>query len=94
MKPQCPRCSGGDLYEIDQVSFEANDSSNGVIPFAFVAHYGPSGETGFFGDKYKRVSVRASARVCRSCGHADLFTKDIALLDELASKGVAGIKKL
>lgn len=94
MKAECPRCSGRDIYEIDQVSLEANDSSNGVIAFSLFAHYGPSGEMGWIGEKNKRVAVRASARVCRGCGHADLFTKDIEVLDHLVGKGVAGIRKL
>ncbi len=93
MKLQCLRCGGHDLYEIDQVCFEASDSINGVVSFALFAHYGPTGEMDWFGDKQRRVAVDAGARVCGDCGHAELFAKDRALLKQLADKHVPGIRR-
>lgn len=94
MKTECLRCGANDLYEIEQVSFE-DDSFNGVRPFALFAHYGPSGEMGWMGEKNKRIALAASARICGACGHADLFTKDLGLLEQLAADGrVAGVRKL
>ena len=94
MPPACPRCDGTELYEIDHVTFEATDSINGVVPFAFYAHYAGTGESGWFGEKQRRVSVRASARVCGGCGHADLFTKDLGRLRELVAKDLPGIRRI
>jgi hypothetical protein len=94
MKLECPWCKGSDLYEIDQVSFEDRESSNGVNMLALAAHYGPTGEMGWTGEKRERVAVRASARVCATCGHADLFTRDLELLGKLASEGAAGVRKV
>ncbi len=94
MKTECLRCGGKDLYEVEQVSFE-DDSFNGVRPFALFAHYGPSGEQGWMGEKNKRVALAASARICGTCGHADLFTKDLELLEQFAAdRRVMGIRKL
>jgi hypothetical protein len=93
MKIECPRCGGKELYEIDQVCFE-EDSINGVRPFAFFAHYGLYGEMGWMGEKNKRLAVNASARICGTCGHADLFTKDLDVLRRLVEKRAPGLRKL
>jgi hypothetical protein len=94
MTRTCPRCEGTELYEIDQVCMEATDSVNGILDVALFAYYGPSGEMGWFGEKDRRVAVNASARVCGTCGHADLFTRNTELLKKLAEKGVRGIRRL
>jgi len=84
---ECPKCNGREVYEIDRVCFEASDSINGVVSLDLFAHYGPSGELGWLGEKNKRVGLRASARVCGGCGHTELFTKDLELLQQLAAQG-------
>ena len=88
----CPACHGTELYEIEQPCFETGDSVNGVTELGLFAHYGPSGEMGWMGEKNKLTSVGVSARVCGGCGHASLFTKDLERLKKFAAQGL--IKKL
>lgn len=89
---ECPACHGREIYEIAKVCFEDNASSNLTVDFALFAHYGPSGEMGWMGEKNKRTSIPVSARVCGDCGHASLFASDLERLKQLASQGL--IRKL
>jgi hypothetical protein len=85
---ECPACHSRELYEIDQVRFEAGDSVNGTVDLQLFAHYGPSGDVGWLGEKNKLLSLGASARVCGDCGHTALFTKDLELLKRFATQGL------
>ncbi|MDX2086597.1 MAG: hypothetical protein SFX73_02050 [Kofleriaceae bacterium] len=89
---ECPACHGREIYEIAKVSFEDHSSSNMVLDFALFAHYGPSGEMGWMGEKNKRTSIPVSARVCGECGHATLFASDLTRLKQFAAQGL--IRKL
>jgi hypothetical protein len=85
---ECPACRSRELYDIEQVRSAAGDSVNGVVDFQLFADYGLHGEMGWMGQKNKMISLAASARVCGACGHASLFVKDLAMLKELATKGL------
>ena len=86
MPVECPACKSTELYEIERVCFEDGESYNGINNFSLFAFYGPSGEMGWMGEKNKRVSLPASARVCGACGHASLFA-DLEQLKELVAGG-------
>jgi predicted nucleic-acid-binding Zn-ribbon protein len=90
----CPQCQGREVFEIDEVLQADYSSSNATYALTLAAHYGPTGEVGFFGDKMTRVEVRATAYVCASCAYTELYAKDLDRLAALADKRVGGVRKV
>jgi predicted nucleic-acid-binding Zn-ribbon protein len=90
----CPKCASRELYVIDEALIPDYQSSNYAYPLTLTAHYGPTGEMGFFGDKSKRVPVRIEAYVCATCAYTELFAKDLEVLAQFARTGAGNVRKL
>ena len=90
----CPKCQSRDLIHVEDVQTPDTQSANLIYSSALTAHYGPSGETGFFGAKNTRVAVYLEAFVCAKCSYTELYAKNLPLLAELAGHQQAGARKL
>jgi predicted nucleic-acid-binding Zn-ribbon protein len=89
----CPKCKSRELIVIDEATVPDHDSSNMVYPAAIASHYGPSGESGWMGDKFKRRSVGFAVHVCSKCAYSEMYAKDLELLIELATTQVANCRR-
>lgn len=90
----CPKCRGEKLYVIDEAQVEDFTSANSIYPACLTAHYGPSGETGWFGDKNKRVAVRFSVYVCASCAYSETYANNLDLLAKFAKSKLGKAREL
>jgi predicted nucleic-acid-binding Zn-ribbon protein len=89
---KCLRCGGDDRYEIEELLLADDGSANGVNPLTLTAHDGETGAAGLTGAaKTARAVVRAAAKVCVSCGYAELYAKDLPVLARLAQEGNGGV---
>jgi predicted nucleic-acid-binding Zn-ribbon protein len=91
----CPKCQGRRFLEIDKVMIPNYEYSNSVEPFTLTAVYMETGveTTGIFGSKeMARIGAEASAFVCGGCGYTELFAKDLAILEHLASAAKGGVR--
>jgi hypothetical protein len=88
----CTKCDGKDVYEITEALAPHPRYINSVLPVTLTAHYGPTGDTGFFGDKMGQVSVRVSAFVCGACGYTELYAKDLDRLARMAARGEGNVR--
>lgn len=90
----CPKCSGQNVYEIEQILAPDYTSSNMQYPVTLTSHYGTVVATGFYGDKLGRASVGVSAYVCGACAYTELYAKDLDVLAKLAEQGAGGVRKV
>lgn len=90
----CPKCASSEMYVIDEALIPDYRYANSTQPLTLTAHYGPTGETGFFGDKSARVPVRIEAYVCAACAYTELFAKDLEVLAQFARAGAGNVRKI
>jgi len=85
---RCPKCEGAKIYVIDQAKIPNYEYSNSSNPLTLYAHYGPTGEKGFFGAKEQRVGATIEAWVCAGCGYSELYASPLSILERFAELGV------
>lgn len=90
----CPKCQTRELYEISEAHQADHDSANATYPLTLTAVYGPSGESGFFGDKMTRVGVTVAAHVCSKCGYTELYANGLDELERFAREGTGNVRKV
>ena len=91
----CPKCQGQRFFEIDKMLVPNYEYANSVEPFTLTAAYTETGQVtqGFFGGaEMARIGAEASAFVCAGCGYTEVYARELDVLEDFASKGVAGVR--
>jgi predicted nucleic-acid-binding Zn-ribbon protein len=89
---KCAKCDGENVYEITEALAPHHKYANSAVPVTLTAHYGPTGESGFLGDKMGQVTVRVSAFVCGTCGYTELYAKDLDRLARMGTKREGNVR--
>lgn len=86
----CPKCSGRDIYEIEEMESPMDRSANAVVPVTLTAHYGMYGKH----MANARIHVGITAYVCATCAYSELYAKDLDVLERLAGAKDSKVAKV